>query len=215
MTAPGSPDIEAAAVIAATATTLLGARLSPADAEQLGNAALAALRADGWSVQVDLGRVRAAPLLWSCDLPVLAGLARGRAVAEIAAATQTPTATVRGRILRLRARIGAPNAAAAVAIAYRHGWMAGLAPEPRRPIVLSSRERQALALLADGLGNAALAQALGMSPAQATECLRRLYTALNVTTSTRAPVRAHAVALGFQHGLLPLPATRSPQDPTP
>lgn len=204
-------DAEAAAVIAAKAAALLGHRIGTTEAEQLGTTAIQALRADGWTIQVDLRRRihHASPLLRSWDPAILAGLARGYSVQEIATGTGTPYGTLRHRVLRLRARIGAANAAHAVAIAYESGWMAGLAPEPRGPLVLSRRQHQVLALMAGGKTNQAIGRIVELSPASVITYVRRLYAALDASRpgDISASTRPHAVALGYQHGLLPLAST--------
>ncbi|MFC8156328.1 LuxR C-terminal-related transcriptional regulator [Streptomyces cinereoruber] len=203
---------EAAAIVAATATALLGRRIEPAEAEQLGAAAIRALRASRWNVEADTRRAhRLSPLLWSYDPPILAGLARGHTLAEIAQTTEAPAGTVRSRLLHLRGRIGAANGAQAVAIAYEKGWLSGLAPEPRGPIHLSNRQQQALTLIAAGHTNDAISRLVGLGDSSVATYIRRLYVALGVdrTGTTFAVARPHAVAIGYQHGLLPLPAALS------
>ncbi|MFC8008892.1 response regulator transcription factor [Streptomyces cinereoruber] len=203
---------EAAAIVAATATELLGRRIGPAEAEQLGAAAIRALRASRWTVEPDPRRARRlSPLLWSYDPPLLAGLARGHTLAEIGQSTGTPTGTVRNRLLNLRRRIGAANGAQAVAIAYEHGWLTALAPEPRGPITLSNRQHQALTLIAAGHTNDAISRMVGLGDSSVATYIRRLYVALGVdrTGTTFAVARPHAVAIGYQHGLLPLPTAPS------
>ncbi|MFF1961015.1 LuxR C-terminal-related transcriptional regulator [Streptomyces sp. NPDC058220] len=144
------------------------------------------------------------------DLVTLAGLARGRRVDEIAAAVGSPYETVRNRVLRMRQRMGAVSCAHAVAIAYRRGWLSGLAAEPRPYVWLSGRQRQVLALMADGLTNSAIAVALGISEDTASTYARRIYTAFNVSRGGITPAlaaRCHAIALAYQHGYLePAPA---------
>ncbi|MFC8171191.1 LuxR C-terminal-related transcriptional regulator [Streptomyces sp. NPDC057325] len=203
---------EAAAIVAATVTELLGRRIGPAEAEQLGTAAIQALRASRWTVEPDPRRAhRLSPLLWSYDPPILAGLARGHTLAEIAQSTGAPTGTVRNRLLHLRRRIGAANGAQAVAIAYQHGWLNGLTPEPRGPITLSGRQHQALTLIAAGHTNDAISRMVGLGDSSVATYIRRLYVALGVdrTGTTFAVARPHAVAIGYQHGLLPLPTAPS------
>ncbi|WP_432116613.1 LuxR C-terminal-related transcriptional regulator [Streptomyces sp. S1] len=207
--ATAAVDIEAAAVITATASALLGRRLTPAEADRLGTAALQALRADGWTVQPDFTRRRIHPQLCAYDPTLLAGLARGCSTHEIAAVTGIPHATLRHRIQRLRGRIGATNTAHAVAIAYRNGWMAGLAPEPRGPITLSTRQRQILSLIADGHTNEIISDHIGVCRDSVITHIRRLYSVLDAsrTGGPTTAARPRAVALGYQHGLLPLPAS--------
>ncbi|MFF6836013.1 LuxR C-terminal-related transcriptional regulator [Streptomyces sp. NPDC012438] len=206
-TAAVDVDVEAAAVITARVSALLGRRLTPAEAERLGTAALQALRADGWTVQADFTRHRVHPQLCAFDPTLLAGLARGCSTHEIAAATGIPHATLRHRIQRLRGRIGAVNTAHAVAIAYRSGWMAGLDPEPRGPITLSTRQRQILGLIADGHTNEAISTRIDVCRDSVITHIRRLYSVLDASRPGGPPTaaRPRAVALGYQHGLLPLP----------
>ncbi|MYV64452.1 hypothetical protein GT043_00410 [Streptomyces sp. SID2131] len=203
---------EAAAIVAATATELLGRRIEAAEAEQLGAAAIQALRASRWTVEPDPCRARRlSPLLWSYDPPILAGLARGHTLVEIGQTIGAPAGTVRNRLFRLRHRIGAANGAQAVAIAYQNGWLNGLAPEPRDRIGLSGRQHQALTLIAAGHSNNGIGRLLGLGDSSVATYIRRLYVALGVdrTNTTFAVARPHAVAIGYQHGLLPLPTAPS------
>ena len=62
--------------------------------------------------------------------------------------------------------------------------------------VLSNREREILALLADGLGNKQIAARLGISPNTVKTHLEMLFDKLGVSS------RAEAVATGMRHGLL-------------
>ncbi|MFF2331922.1 MULTISPECIES: LuxR C-terminal-related transcriptional regulator [unclassified Streptomyces] len=199
-----------AELITKEAVEQLGVYISYGQALRLGEAAHAALLRAGWRITEAPGAQvpRIGPVLWEYDPTLLAGLARGHTPAEIAEATRTPVGTVKHRIERLRGRIGAHNTAHAVAIAYRNGWMRGLAPEPRGRIALSTRQRQILAYLADGLTNGAIAAELGLAHGTAIQYVRRLYTALGAVRpgGTPATSRPRAVALAYQHGLLPLPA---------
>ncbi|WP_435969330.1 LuxR C-terminal-related transcriptional regulator [Streptomyces sp. Qhu_M48] len=201
-----------AAVIATQALTRLGHRITTEEATLLGHAAIEALAVDGWIIAPGSAGMRrlsqVSPTLWEHDLPVLAGLARGRTAREIATETHTPEPTVRQRIARLIGRTGAANSAELLSIAYRSGWMADLAPEPRGRVTLTEPQRQILALLADGLDNQAIADVLGMPLNTAVGHMRRVYAALD---ATRPGQRNHssrclAVALAYQHGHLPLPA---------
>ncbi|MFF9146344.1 hypothetical protein ACF1BN_15935 [Streptomyces sp. NPDC014861] len=201
-----------AAVVAAQALTRLGHRITTQEASTLGAATVEALTAEGWSITAGtVGTTRlssVAPELWKHDLPLLAGLARGRTYREIAAETHTPEGTTRHRAARLISRVGAANAPELVAIAYRAGWMNSLAPEPRGRLTLAEDEQRALYCLADGLDTAAVADAFGITHTAAARLLSRLYAALDATrpsTPDRSS-RCRAVALGYQHGLLPLPA---------
>ncbi|MFE6816033.1 sigma factor-like helix-turn-helix DNA-binding protein [Streptomyces sp. NPDC057677] len=194
------------AVVAQALTAHLGTRISPEEAAEV---AYTALVDCGWRVTEGLGRParRISPTLWDYDPTLLAGLARGHSTAEMATATGVAHGTVKHRVERLRIRIGARNSTHAVAIAYRSGWMRGLAPEPRGPIVLSPRQRRALELAADGMTNDEIAAELGCSSNTAMTHLRRAYAALGALRPgiTPAVVRPYAVALAFQHGLLALP----------
>lgn len=208
MSTPQAPTV--ADVIATQAAAHLGDRITPAEAAELGRTALTALCTAGWTLAGGPGTVltRLTPVLWPYDPAILAGLARGHTTAEIAQATDTPYATVRNRIDRLRSRIGARNSAHAVGIAYRAGWMGGLPPEPRGPLTLSTRQRTVLAHMSDGLNNAEIATQLGIGRETVVTYIRRLYNYLDVTnpgpSGASASSRPQAVALGYQHGLLPL-----------
>ncbi|MEV8395580.1 MULTISPECIES: helix-turn-helix transcriptional regulator [Bacillati] len=147
------------------------------------------------------------------DLMALAGLARGRSVQEIAAAIGTPYETLRNRILRMRWRLGAASCAHAVAIAYRRGWLSGLTAEPRPSVLLSARQRQVLALMADGLTNRQIATALGITEDTAGTHARRIYAALEASRPGATPAksaRCHALALAYQHGHL-IPTKEQPR----
>ncbi|MFE2556651.1 LuxR family transcriptional regulator [Streptomyces sp. NPDC059352] len=198
------------AVVAAQAVARLGTRVSSDEAAELGRAAYAALVRSGWRITEGLGRParRISPTLWDYDPTLLAGLARGYSTAEIAVTTGVAYGTVKHRMERLRARIGARNSAHAVTIAYRSGWMHSLTPEPRGRTHLSPRQHQALELAADGMRNEEIAAELGCSSNTAITHLRRAYDALGALRPgiTPAVVRPYAVALAHQHGHLQLPA---------
>jgi DNA-binding NarL/FixJ family response regulator len=69
--------------------------------------------------------------------------------------------------------------------------------EASRPLPsLTQRERQILALLADGLGNKQIAAQLGISPSTVKTHLEVLFDKLDVTS------RAEAVAVAVRRGLL-------------
>jgi DNA-binding NarL/FixJ family response regulator len=68
--------------------------------------------------------------------------------------------------------------------------------ETTTPTVLSNREREILALLADGLVNKQIAARLGISPNTVKTHLELLFEKLGVTT------RAEAVATGVKRGFL-------------
>jgi non-specific serine/threonine protein kinase len=81
------------------------------------------------------------------------------------------------------------------------------APEPVDTMVpdndLTPRERVVLALLAEGLSNPAIAEALFISERTVTTHLSRLYAKLDVST------RAEAIALAMRTGLVDAPAART------
>ncbi|RSS51385.1 helix-turn-helix transcriptional regulator [Streptomyces sp. WAC01280] len=198
------------AVVAAEAVAQLGNRISDDMATQLGQAVYDALVRSGWHIAEGLGRRahRISPTLWDYDPAILAGLARGYSAHEIASSTGVPVATVRNRILRLRRRTGAANSANAVAIAYRSGWMRSLKPEPRAYMALSGRQREVLALVADGLTNEQIAARLQCSTNTITTHLGRLYRVMDAQRpgAPATCTRARAVALAYQHGLLKFPS---------
>jgi len=74
--------------------------------------------------------------------------------------------------------------------------VAGYAPEGTRETVLTNREREILALLADGLVNKQIAARLGISTNTVKTHLELLFDKLDVAT------RAEAVATGVKRGLL-------------
>ncbi|MGW3690935.1 helix-turn-helix transcriptional regulator [Streptomyces sp. NPDC005125] len=132
--------------------------------------------------------------LRSNDIPILAGLARGRTYAQIGSDLSLPRETVRARIHQLCRRIGACSSAHAVALAYEEGWMGGLRREPRPGVVLAERQRLVLSCVAQGMTNPQIARRLGLHLTTITQCLSSVYTRLN------ARDRSHAVALAIQHG---------------
>lgn len=200
-----------AAVIAEQCLTTFGPAVTAADAELLGARATQAITADGWHITAQTHEHTAhhhhqevpmpAPrrnVLLPHDMPILAGLARGHSAAQIAAAVGNPIGTVRNRQLHLRRRIGARCSAHAVALAYQHGWMARLQHEAiGREATLSPRQLEVLRLVADGLTIPQIARTLGLSYHSVQTHLSRTYAALGVVC---AP---HAVAIAYQHGLLP------------
>ncbi|MFC8276277.1 LuxR C-terminal-related transcriptional regulator [Streptomyces sp. NPDC057271] len=199
--APPAPEVVADQLLATRATN--GSRLTRAEAADLVQATYDALSQAGW--RLTRCPRHAGALLWDYDLPILAGLARGRSLGEIATDTLTPYATVKNRVEALKTRIGARSAAHAVAVAYRAGWMASLPPEPRTTVRLSPRQHAILTLLADGLSDQQIASQLGISTNTLRTHIRRLYTALGVSRSDAfGPCRPQAVAIGYQQRLLPL-----------
>jgi DNA-binding CsgD family transcriptional regulator len=195
------------AIVAKALATHLGTRIT---AEEAAEVAYTALVDSGWRITEGLGRPtrRISPTLWEYDPTLLAGLARGYSTTEIATTTGVAHGTVKHRMEQLRRRLGARNGAHAVSIAYRSGWMRGLTPEPRRRVLLSPRQHQALALVADGRTNDEIAAELGCSSNTAITHLRRAYAALGALRPgiTPAVIRPYAVALAYQNGLLTLSA---------
>lgn len=133
------------------------------------------------------------------ELPLLAGLARGHWLHQIAEATGTPFKTLDARRVRLMQRAQVPNGARLIDLAYREGWLAGLAPEPREPLLLTDRKSEILHAVASGMTNARIARHLDISTDTVLSHVKGLYSVLQART------RPHAVALGHQHQLL-LPA---------
>ncbi|MFF2774833.1 LuxR C-terminal-related transcriptional regulator [Streptomyces sp. NPDC058052] len=213
--APRDIAAEAAAIAAATALDILGRQITATEAATLGAAVVTALTTGGWAIHADMNR-RTHPQfaeLRPWEPAILAGLARGYTFAEIGQEIGVPAATVRHRADRFRARFGAINSAHGVALAYQRGWLAGLTPEPRAPIHLSRRQQQALTLMADGSTNDAIGRRLGLSHNSVTTYIRRLYRALDASRPglIGPSTRPHAIALAYQHGLLPLPTTKDPR----
>lgn len=93
------------------------------------------------------------------------------------------------------------SSAADVVLVAREGSEAPYAAQPARRdtivgTVLTSREREILALLADGLGNKQIAARLGISANTVKTHLELLFEKLGVSS------RAEAVATGVKRGLL-------------
>ncbi|MFF2522280.1 helix-turn-helix transcriptional regulator [Streptomyces liangshanensis] len=196
-----------AALIAATSVRHFGDRVTTAEATRHAQAAVEELRREGWQIAAPahhgdrravLASAPALELLREYDARILAGLARGHLVRRIASDGSVPLATARQRIRRLRTRLGAANAAHAVALAYQHGLLAGLTPEERASTHLTARQAAVLAAAADGLTTPEIAVRLGISPATVSSLLRAAVIRLGATC------RAHAVAVAYQHGHLPL-----------
>ncbi|MFJ2174369.1 LuxR C-terminal-related transcriptional regulator [Streptomyces sp. NPDC087851] len=138
-------------------------------------------------------------------LMVVAGLAEGRSHTAIAAALGIRRGTLTDYVYRLSRSVGAPDRAALITYAYRHGWLAvpatpaGKVADCPRPLPHLAR---LLEYMARGMDNRQIAAALGLT--HHTVCaygrdLRAHYGARH---------RAHTVALAHQHGHLPT-TTRS------
>ena len=91
-----------------------------------------------------------------------------------------------------------PASAEAVILARISGDASGVARPPVEPLhaALTNREREVLALLADGLGNKQIAARLGISTNTVKTHLEMLFEKLGVSS------RAEAVANGVRRGLL-------------
>lgn len=137
------------------------------------------------------------------EIKVLAGIARGHTTRQTAAHLGLSPNTVRVHCWRISRRLGTHGRAGTIGAAYRAGYLTDLPPEPRPPVTLTRRSRQALQSLADGLSDAQAAERLNISLSTLRDVNRRLYTALQASN------RGHAVALGYQHGHLPLPRAQS------
>ncbi|WP_158575943.1 helix-turn-helix transcriptional regulator [Streptomyces corynorhini] len=155
------------------------------------------------------GRWLVPDVLRDYDLMILAGLARGQSLPEVAAAAGLATGTLRNRTREMRMRIGAACSAQAVAVAYQQGWMAGLAPEPAPDAAPSGQQRRVLVMLAEGLTNEQIGRRLNITSLTVSSYLRRLYAAMGTARPGRssAAARAHTVALAYQHGHLTTTST--------
>lgn len=130
---------------------------------------------------------------------VIAGIARGHSTAQIARHLDISRFTIKSHLVRAGGRLGVRNRAGIVGAAYRTGILAGLKPEPHRPVQLQPREAQVLFGMAYGLDNLTIGMELGLAEDTVKTYAKRLFRKLG------AEDRAHAVALGYQHGYLPLP----------
>lgn len=128
------------------------------------------------------------------EMQVLAGIARGEQNAELADRLGLALSTVKTHVERMRIRHGVPSRSALVRVGYERAWLAALTPEERLPTTLPLRQLQVLQCIADGLTDEQTARKLGISVHTVHEHIRRL------VASLRARTRAHAVALGYQHG---------------
>lgn len=136
------------------------------------------------------------------QIQILAGIARGQSNAQIGEALGLTAEGVRSHVGRICQQLGTSSRVALVAYGYQHGLLAGLAPEPRIITHVTTRQRQLLALMAQGLSTAEIADQLHLAAHTVTSHARRLYAQLQATG------RPHAVALAYQHGLLTTPAYR-------
>lgn len=142
--------------------------------------------------------VDARPTLTPRQVQVVAGLARGGTEASIGRALGVARATVHRHVENAAraAGVSGHRHAGLVDFGYRTGVLAGLTPEPRARIVLSPRMADVLDGLARGVGLPEIAVELGLSEGTVRTHAKRLYAALGVGC------RAHAVAIGWQCGLL-------------
>lgn len=90
-----------------------------------------------------------------------------------------------------------PNVESDVVLSVQDGAGFGLAPHDAADhVLLTSREREILGLLADGMGNKQIAARLGISTNTVKTHLELLFDKLDVSS------RAEAVATGVRRGLL-------------
>ncbi|MFD5697489.1 helix-turn-helix transcriptional regulator [Streptomyces lasiicapitis] len=133
------------------------------------------------------------------QIQVIAGLARGRTGADIAHDLNLTPETVRSQVRRTSALLGL-NARYCrpmlVDYGYRSGLLTHLRPEPRQAPCLTPRMTEVLDRVRRGLPNADIAAELGLSYDTVRTHMKRLLAKLG------AESRAHAVALGWQAGLL-------------
>jgi DNA-binding NarL/FixJ family response regulator len=129
---------------------------------------------------------------------VLAGLARGRSNVEIATDLGVSVNRVRSTLDQLGARAGTSFRSGIVGWAYRTGQLTGLAPEPRPGLRLSPARLQVLDGMARGLTDEQIAAVRWVSVNTVKAQGKEVFAALGVRC------RAHAVAIGYQHGLLGL-----------
>ena len=143
------------------------------------------------------------------QIHMLAGAARGQTNDQIAAALGVKHATVSSTLLRAGRELGTGSRAGMVHRAYQEGFLAGLAPEPRPDLHISHAQAAVLRGLAQGCSAQEMAVILHVSPNTVKTHLRKLFTALGATS------RSHAVALGWQHGLLGADSTLQCAGPRP
>jgi DNA-binding NarL/FixJ family response regulator len=137
--------------------------------------------------------------LTSCQVAVLAGLARGLTNEETAKRISVQPEAVRVALEQIRASLGRYNPAGLVGVAYCLGVLADLAPEPRLPLMLVGHRRKVLQGLAEGLAHAEIADRLGLTEPAVRSYVGHLLRAFDANSE------AQAVALGYQHGHLLVP----------
>lgn len=134
------------------------------------------------------------------------GLARGRSNAQIGTDLGTSAGTVKTYLHRLYVATGAVCAAHLVRLGYDDGLLLALDPEPDPGTGLTARQELILGLLADGRTYQQIAARQHVSVNTIKGSIRRVYRNVGVTTPFHTRSAAQAVALGYQHGHLPLPA---------
>jgi DNA-binding CsgD family transcriptional regulator len=128
---------------------------------------------------------------------ILAGLARGRRITEVAEDLHL----TRSSVIRLLQRLADQEdmrrtMANYVDYGYRSGILMGLRPEPKPLVELNDGEADALPLVADGLTDLEIARRLGVAEDTINSRMKRLRRKFNTRT------RAHSVAVGYQHRYL-------------
>jgi DNA-binding CsgD family transcriptional regulator len=128
---------------------------------------------------------------------ILAGIARGGSLSEIADELHlTRSSTIR-LVQRLADREGLRRTLATyVDYGYRSGILVGLSPQPKPLVELSDGEADALPLVADGLTDLEIARRLGVAQDTINSRMKRIRYKFNSRT------RAQAVAVGYQHEYL-------------
>jgi DNA-binding NarL/FixJ family response regulator len=130
------------------------------------------------------------------QVQVIAGFARGHTSRQIAGRLDIAWQTVDEHRKNISAATGMASRAGIVNFAYEHGYLDGLPPEYRAPVLLKPAYLDVLELMALGLGDDAIARRLFVSLGAVKSRVKILLRKLEVQE------RQHAVAIGWQQGLL-------------
>jgi DNA-binding NarL/FixJ family response regulator len=138
---------------------------------------------------------------------VLALMARGLSNADVAAELFTSEATVKTHLARVMMKLGVHDKPQAVAAFYLSAERSEQASTPAEIAGLTSREREVLILVADGLSNADIAKRLSIGEVTVRTHLARVQTKLGVGE------KSQAVAIAYKTGLVQAPPSPTATPP--